>query len=408
MKATLLTDKRISKKISKQEGIISYDDDNAYPQRVENIINSSPIGSLCHDLSVKFIVGNGFADSQFYKAKVNNKGLTTDKLLRKIADNLKKFNGVAIHVNYNAAFEKTSYNFIPFRWCRLTNEESEHPNMVAVYDDWEKIEGRIKKDEIEYLHFFNDNPVVIQQQVDEAGGWENYKGQIYYYTNVGKSYPLSPVDSVLEDMQTDAAVKLFKFRNVKTNFMASHFIEVDEFESDDEREEFNSTLEEFQGSDNTMKMMVVEKKAGQESAITLQKVDIQDVDKLYEYTETSIVNSVIRRYLIPPVLLLQTAGKMGTSKEIQDAVNYYNGVVDYEQLIIEEIFTELFRNSLIKNNGNFSIISLKGQIDNDEIINMLSNVNLTSEQKQNILQHVYGYNLEDALKLVGTKDTQVL
>jgi hypothetical protein len=401
MKATLLTDKRISKKTSRQEGIINYDDDNAYPQRVTDILNSSATGSLCHNLAVKFIVGNGFADSQFYKSKLNSKGLTADKLLRKVADNLKKFNGVAIHINYNALYQKTSYNFIPFEWCRLTSEESNHPNKLAVYDDWQKIEGRINKDNIEYLDFFNDNPAIIEQQVQEAGGWDNYKGQVYYYTTVGKSYPLSPIDSILEDMQTDAKTKLFKYRNVSTNFMASHFIEVNEFESDEERNEFESQLADFQGADDALKMMLVERKATEESAIEIKKVDIQNVERLYEYTETSVRDSIIRNYLIPPVLLLQTAGKMGTSKEILDAVNYYNGVVDYEQLIIEEIFTDLFKNSVIKNDGNFSIISLKAQVETTEVINLIANTNLTIDQKISSLTLLYGFTKEEAINLSG-------
>ena len=401
MKATLLTDKRISKKTSRQEGIINYDDDNAYPQRVTDILNSSATGSLCHNLAVKFIVGNGFADSQFYKSKLNSKGLTADKLLRKVADNLKKFNGVAIHINYNALYQKTSYNFIPFEWCRLTSEESNHPNKLAIYDDWQKIEGRINKDNIEYLDFFNDNPAIIEQQVQEAGGWDNYKGQVYYYTSVGKSYPLSPIDSILEDMQTDAKTKLFKYRNVSTNFMASHFIEVNEFESDEERNEFESQLADFQGADDALKMMLVERKATEESVIEIKKVDIQNVERLYEYTETSVRDSIIRNYLIPPVLLLQTAGKMGTSKEILDAVNYYNGVVDYEQLIIEEIFTDLFKNSIIKNDGNFSIISLKAQVETTEVINLIANTNLTIDQKISSLTLLYGFTKEEAINLSG-------
>ena len=392
MKATLLTDKRISKKTSRQEGIINYDDDNAYPQRVTDILNSSATGSLCHNLSVKFIVGNGFADSQFYKSKLNSKGLTADKLLRKVADNLKKFNGVAIHINYNA---------IPFEWCRLTSEESNFPNKLAIYDDWQKIEGRINKDNIEYLDFFNDNPAIIEQQVQEAGGWDNYKGQVYYYTTVGKSYPLSPIDSILEDMQTDAKTKLFKYRNVSTNFMASHFIEVNEFESDEERNEFENQLADFQGADDALKMMLVERKATEESAIEIKKVDIQNVERLYEYTETSVRDSIIRNYLIPPVLLLQTAGKMGTSKEILDAVNYYNGVVDYEQLIIEEIFTDLFKNSIIKNDGNFSIISLKAQVETTDVINLIANTNLTIDQKISSLTLLYGFTKEEAINLSG-------
>lgn len=401
MKATLTTSKRLTNKENRSDGINNYDTDNAYPQRVEDIINSSPNGKLCHDLALRFVVGDGFKDVDFSKVKVNNKGVTADKFLRKLADNLLKFNGVAIHVNYNANYEIVNYNFIPFCHCRLTTLESEHPNKVAVYDDWQKVNGRIKKEDIDYIDFFNSAPNVIEKQVLEAGGWDNYKGQIYYYTNVGKNYPLSPVDSVLEDMQTDAKIKLFKYRNVSTNFMASHIIEVDEFESEEDRAEFEETLNDFQGADDAMKIILLEKRAGQEASFNLQKVDIQGVDRLYEYTESSVRDSIIRSYLIPPVLLLQTSGKMGTSKEIQDATNYYNGVVNYNQLILSEIFADLFQNTTIKNSGDFSIIQLKAKQDNNDVINLMSNTNLDAEQKIQALKLLYGFSTEEALKLAG-------
>ena len=401
MKATLSTEKRLTTKENRSEGIQNYDTDNAYPQRVEDIINSSPVGSLCHNLALKFTVGGGFKDAEFSKVKVNGKNVTGDKLLRKIADNLLKFNGVAVHINYNANYEAVNYNFIPFDYCRLTSLDSDHPNKIAVYDDWQKVNGRVKKEDIDFIDFFNPAPNKIEQQVEEAGGWENYNGQIFYYTNVGKNYPLSPVDSVLEDMQTDAKVKIFKYRNVSTNFMASHFLEVDEFESDEDRAEFDSVLTEFQGADDAMKIMLLEKKAGQEASFNLQKVDIQGVDRLYEYTENSVRDSIIRNYLIPPVLLLQTAGKMGTSKEIQDATNYYNGVVNYNQLILAEIFTELFQNTIIKNSGDFTIIQLKAKQDNADIIALMSNSSLDVEQKLEALKLLYGFSTEEALKLSG-------
>jgi len=399
MKATLTTEKRLTEKDNRSEGIVNYDTDNAYPQRVEDIINSSAVGTLCHNLALKFTVGANFADKEFNNVKINSKGLTTKKLLRKVASDLLKYNGFAVHINYNALYQKVSYNYIPFEYCRLTSLDSDHPDKLALYDDWQKVNGRIKKEEIDYIDFFNDAPNVIEKQVEEAGGWENYNGQVYYYSANGKSYPLSPVDSVLEDMQTDSKTKLFKYRNVSTNFMASHFLEVDEFESDDDRAEFEDVLTEFQGADDALKIMLLEKKAGQEASFNLQKVDIQGVDRLYEYTENSVRDAIIRNYLIPPVLLLQTSGKLGSAKEIQDATNYYNGIVNYNQDLLEEIFTELFRNNIRVEKAEFNILPLKAKVDELEVTNLISNTNLSEEQKINILTMLYGFDRNEAIEL---------
>jgi len=66
-------------------------------------------------------------------------------------------------------------------------------------------------------------------------------------------------------------------------------------------------------------------------------------------------------FLIPPVLLLRVAGSLGTSKEISDAFDYYNGVTSDDRLVIEEILTELFSNYHydICPSKDFSILPLK-------------------------------------------------
>ncbi len=402
MKATLLTKKRISEKESRAEGIVNYDDDNAYPQRVKDIIQGSNIASLCKNLSLRFLVGQGFQNTVFFKQKINRLGLTPDKLFRKVGSDLLDFNGFAIHVNYNANYEKISYNYIPFSWCRITTDESKEPNKVAVYDDWQRIDkARIDKEAIDYIDYFDDSPAAIDKQVEAAKGWENYKGQIYWFSTNGKSYPLSPVDAALEDMQTDAKIKLFKFRNVSNNFMASHLLEVNAFEEPEDKAAFEQTLSEFQGADDALKILLLEKQAGEETTFNLQKVDIQAVDSLYQYTEESVRNAIIRAYSIPLPLLLEASGSIGTSKEIEIATIYFNSIMSYYHTIIQEVFAELFRNSAFIDESGYNILPIKQEIDKTELTNMLSNSQLDSEQKMYLLEMIYGYSKEDALKLAG-------
>jgi len=408
MKATLVTEQRVSIKPQKVGGVLSYDVDNAYPQRVEQIINGSSTATLTTNLALMFLFGKGFSDAEFGKQVVDRKKLTTNKLLRKAGLDILKFGGCAIHVNFNANYQPVSFNYIPFEYARLTDAESKHPDKVAIYDNWDKSNGRIEEKEIEYFDFFTLEPAKVQAQVDEAGGWHNYKGQIYYYSPNGKSYPLSPVDSVLEDMQTDGLTKTFKYRNIATNFMASYIIEMNAFASDDDRDEFYDTMAEFQGADEAMKFMLLEKQAGEETTFNMEKVDIQDVDGLYQTTEDSVIRTIIRNRLIPPVLLMETAGKLGSSKEIFDATNYYNGIVDHLQQVCSEIFSDLFTQSTILSSGNFEIEKLTARIDNSEVVSLISNPNLTVQQKTDSLVILYNFSEEQAQKLAGTKDINVL
>ena len=369
MKATVTNiSRRLTVRKNRTEGILNYDIDNAYPQRVVNIINGSGVATACIQMYVKFMMGGGFKDKVFYKAKLNRNGLTCDKLLRKICTQLAVHNGIAIHINYNALFEVCEVNYLPFQYCRLTDPESTKANKVAIYDDWDRIKRfTFDKKKIQYVDFFNPNPDIIQEQVTAAGGWDKYKGQIYYWAPGGIEYPLAAFDSILEDIQTDGEIKLFKFRNVTTQFMASHILFSPPVEETDKTDWMNS-LEDFQGADNTAKIINIE--TATPDNYKLQKVDVQNIENIFSYTESSVKENIVRQFNIPPVLMgILQGGKLGTSKEIQDATEFFNGITAPERLVIEEIFSEIMSRFAEKVNpsADYSILTYQNPVINSEI-----------------------------------------
>lgn len=353
-------EKRITSLDNKSLGIVNYDIDNLYPQRVNDIINNSGTAVTCLRMYSKYVMGGGAKDETFYKAKVNSKGLTVDKLIRKIVWSKGKFNGVAIHVNYNGLLQIVEASFVPFEYCRLVPEDdSENAGKIGIYDDWAKTKRKsIDKKKIDFINAYN--PKTILDEVEEAGGWENYKGQVLYWTAEGMEYPLAPYDSVLEDMMTEGQLKLFKNNTASKNFLASHLLIVGKSESEEDAEEFDDNLRRFQGGDGAGTLLVLERENSDEQ-IELKKVDIQNYDKLYEYTENSSRDSIIKNFLIPPVLLLRTAGSLGTSKEISDASDHYNTITYDDRLVIEEILKEIFSKFYynICPSDDYSILPLK-------------------------------------------------
>jgi hypothetical protein len=415
MKATVTDiEKRIVTPVDKTDGILKYDIDNSYPQRINAIINSSGTGTLCTALFSKFLYGNGFKSEALGKTVVSpSKKLKANKLLFKTGKSFAKYNGFAIHVNYNGLYQKTSFNYIPFQDCRFTTKENKgYPNMIAVYNDWDKSKNaKVKKEEIDYINFYDPDPEVIQAEVEAAGGWDKYKGQIYYFSVDGLEYPLAPSDSVLEDVQTDSHAKIFKFRNITTNFMASHILETGEFEDPADKDEFLDNINTFQGSDDASKILLLEKSTD-ESSFVLTKVDIQDIDKLYQFTEESVRDNIIRNFLIPSVLLLATPGKLGTSTEIKDATAFYNGVTEDFRTVIEESFSELFEGSIFTIEPEFDIIPVAAKtVDvrettegKKEIVALLINAAIKPAEKKSILQVIYNYSSEEVNELVQTED----
>lgn len=350
MKATVTKiTKRITVVERRAEGIYSYDRDNNYPNRVKDIVAASSMGKSCYNTYRKFIFGKGFADENFAATALNRWNETADKILEKLSKDYAYFGGYALHVNYNANYKVSDIQYISLAQIRRTTPSSKHPGMYAVTKDWGCI--NIKPSEIRYIDRFNPDAEVIQEQVINAGGWQSYKGQIFYYSNEDGSYPLPIFDASLEDMETDAQTKTYKFRNVSTNFMATHVVLLDPMESSekeneegrgsgDEKETFIEDMEEFQGADNAQKLLVIEK-THPDQKIEFEKLEQQNGDRLYEWTESSTRNNIREAFALPAVLIMQTSGKLGGAQEIIDATKYYNGQTEDERLTVEATFMYL-------------------------------------------------------------------
>ena len=356
------TAQKVEQRITSKENpafyVQKYDFDNKYPQRVVDIVNDSGTAKTCLKLQRKFIFGGGLKDTAFYKNKVNAKQ-SVDKFTRKLIEYYTIHGGIAVHVNYNGLLQKRELSIVPFEYCRLVSEGNENYGKIAIYEDW----GHVKKKKFtptDIIYINKYNPSKVSDEVKACGGWENYKGQIFYFNGELDDYNLCPFDSVLEDMLTEAQVKKFKHSTATDNFLASHLLITGKTESEDEEQEFDENLKAFQGGDGAGRIMVLERESNEES-IELKKIEIQDYDGLYEYTENSSRDSIIKMFLIPPVLLLRVSGSLGTSKEISDAFDYYNGVTADDRLIIEEILTELFKDYYydICPSKDFSILPLK-------------------------------------------------
>lgn len=351
---------RIDKGVDlKDLNILAYDFDNLYPQRLIDIVSDSGTAKTCLWLYERFIMGGGAKDTQFYKSKVNDKGLTVDRLIRFTASQIGKFSGFVWHFNFNALGQIVEVTPVNFEFCRLGINDNE--GKIAVYDDWGKTKRKkFNKSDVKYIDVWNPNEVL--RQIESVGGVEHYNGQILYLTQNGLDYPLASYDAVLEDMMTEAQTKRFKANTSAKNFLASHILVTgkEEVAEGEETTDFGDTLKQFQGGDGSGTILWMERESNEEQ-IELKKVDIQDYDGLYEYTENSSRDNIIKAFIIPPVLLVRTSGQLGTSKEIADATEFYNSVTSYDRLIIEETLKEVFQHFHVKicPSGDYSILPLK-------------------------------------------------
>lgn len=337
-------ERRFKVKENLVEGILNYDADNAYPQRVMYSIAASGTATSCVNLYAKYIHGRGFLNPDIGSLVINRSKQTCNKLLRKLAKDYAKFKGFALQVNYNGLFEIAEINFVPFEHCRLTiPDDAGYVSKIALYDDWDRKKSRsIDRKKIKYIDVFNPDPAVIMLQIERDKGIENYRGQILWFSDDDKEYPACSCDSVFEDVETDSKIKIFKWRTVTTGFMASHIlVHKGKFESETDRSNFKASVESFQGADNSSKILTVEVDS-EEQVPELLPFDIVNNDKLFELTESTIKNNIVQNFGQPLVLLsIKTPGQLGTSQEIKDAMDFYDQTTAQERAMFEEVFTRL-------------------------------------------------------------------
>lgn len=406
---------RLNIKRVESDGYQTFDVDNAYPQRTDIYIDGSPRAKQCISVLERFIRGGGLADETFYKSVINTKGLTVDKLNRKLSSDLARHNGLAIHFMYNGLGQKIAATPLRFKEFRLPIPGDDGTIAhILHHPDWgREVSKYFKKEKITKYPLFNDDPAVVVQQMIDAGGIEKYPGQVMWFSIDEGKYPLSSIDSVKEDVISDNEAMIYRLGNITTSFMNHTAVITDEMGSNQERKEFNDNLNNFQGARSGRKVIHIEKKSDEQTFEVKHFDHPTAADKEFEYTEKSVNENIRKPFMTPPVLLGDlVAGKMGTATEIQDAHLAYNSHTYDYRLILEEIYTKAFSNWVtdINPSKDYSIIPLTFETGNENqpmihtlpqgasvsLQALLDNTTLDPVIKKNRLIVIYGFTQDQA------------
>jgi hypothetical protein len=315
-------------------------EDNAYPERVDRLINNSVTAKMSLDILTQYLIGKGFGDVDNFIINKDNK----EKLIyfaEKLADSLSEFRGVAIHYSYNALFEPCNPVILPFENIRLGKKDSKKYNgKILVSDDWTKA----KQDDIQMYDVFNPDAKIVEKQVARDGGITKYKGQILFINeDYNYYYPLSRIDSVMNDCDSEAQASQYKNQLLRKGFFGKTLIitkplvdsSIPEYlidadgkqipnreymELESEAEQVKKTLEDFIGAENAGGAMLMEMDwAGDkmDEAIKIQNIEGKIDDKMFEYTENSVSKNILMSFCNLPVALVKSpdAALLGNSGE---------------------------------------------------------------------------------------------
>jgi len=373
VKNTIKPQKRVDVAEIEKFHIQSYGYNNLYPQHLAGIVAASGTASLCLDRYRKFVEGFGFTDETFAGYTVGRRGLTADDLLRAVADDLTKFGGFAIHVNYNALGEVVELTPVPFEHCRL-EEEDDHGNVthICTHPDWSgqlKRKGSIVKVDdstIKRWPIFDPRPEVVQAQMEAVGGIEYYNGQILWVSIAGDGYPVPIYDPAVTEISTDEGLGNVKYRNVRANFLVSAMMITkagapavgDDGRGDVEGGIRLEDLEGFQGDVRAGQLMLVEVE-DMEDAPKLQEFPHHNFDKDFATTDESTTERIYAQFHQELFHAIRI-GKLGFSGQVmREAYEYYAGEVTHEQRFIERVFERIFKHWGGAEFTGFSIAPLK-------------------------------------------------
>lgn len=355
-------------------GIRNYGIDNGYPQRMLNLYNASPSAKMCAELCATYLIGKGFPDKSFYSAKINDSGLTPDKLLRRIADDKSKFRGFYVQFNYNGLYQKESIHYVPFEKVRIGINE--HAGKFAIYDNWYSYSGRFGtykfKSDVKWIHNYNLDPLVIQEQVEEVGGWENYNGQLLFVSDDFDSYPLASIDSVIDDTLAEIESSKTRRNNLANNFqLKGIWVEKGKVEDSREEQEVVEDVKKFMGPEGAGVSIVFSEAEDLSDVPEFKPFTNNLNDKLFQYTDQKATSAIYKVYKQPAVLHSDYFATNGfNADQLPQCMAYYNSVTEPARILFEEVFEEIFLNYKedINPSKNYTITPLT-PIQNGNTIN---------------------------------------
>jgi len=351
MKVKLIDiDNRLAIKYDKTEGIFKWSDDNAYPQLIKSLIGSSVTAKNCVDINSKYIYGKGFSFAG-NSSIVNKKGLSLNKLFRQASREFSEQNNLFFHVNYNALYQITSVELISCSEARIGKSDSTgYSGKIIVYDNWDKSRGKkVEKKDFELFDIFNPNPSVIEAQVEAVGGWNKYKGQILHVTSdFNDVYSLSDGDSVIYDMNAEFKASVFKEAALRRGNFGSKIFITKPFSDDYERKDFDKTIQNLLGVENTNGVLTLEANNVSDNLdeqFIIKNLDSDFDDQKVAYTETSSAKKIMQAFGVHPILIGNddSATLFGNSGELykQAQITHWNNKEE-ERAIIVEAFETIF------------------------------------------------------------------
>lgn len=336
-------------------------EDNAYSERMENFKNNSVTASMASNIMTQYLIGKGFGEA-------DNFVIGSDILIDfadDIAQDLVDHRGLAVHVSYDMQMDPCGFKYIPFNNVRVGEKDSQEYNgKFLICKNWSE---KANKSNIQVLDTFNIDKKIIAYQIEKAGGFEKFKGQIIFFNMDNKYYyPLSRIHAVSKECENEYQASVYKNELLTRGFFGKTLVVTrplsdplpnnptdyqleENRNAESEREDFKKSMSDFIGAGNAGGVLHLEMDfAGEklDDAILFKNIESNIDDKLFSFTENSALEKILMAYNNLPISLVKSpdSAMLGNSGEaLRVAKETYWENTSKERNIIETLINNLLK-----------------------------------------------------------------
>lgn len=344
----------ISKSQLVKDKIVFYGDNNDYPNKFDELINSSETAKACVGALTKFLATE-FEDKNIGKTVVGktitNKNYTLNQFVKDIAKSLATFNGAYIAVQKNLLNQTAEVSVLDFTKVRFSEfDDLGHSNYVYVGDWNNEITGKKLKKSFAKYPLYNDNDEIFKHQAEELGTTT----QVYHlFFDTRYVYPCNLFEQCAYDMGTEREIQVNRYEEITQGTPAKLIIRTDFSNDKFEKQEQIESIKNFAGSKGQRVLVIRSSfdEAGVPISNGYQLDTVPDTRDLNSFSdaEKACANNIRKATGLPLILIdYESATGINVSGEqMRMSVNYFDELVKEDRKMITEMLEEIFSNTNI-------------------------------------------------------------
>jgi hypothetical protein len=333
------------------KGIINYDSDNLFPQRLIRTVSESGTATACIEVLNQYIYAEGLVNEELGKSKANN-NQTFNQIINEATSYVSLLQGVAWHVKRDGLGNPVSAKCIPYENIRVAD------NGNYIYNPTYSLDCKFDTTkDVEYPKY--KGAKISSEELKVIASYKNNDGEtlgeILYHFNKKPGqyiYSIPSYFSAISDIEADAEQSKFELESVNNAFLPGGFLtivgDIDDKTEDengkteldyyvDTCEAFTGNAKDRQGETGRNKLMLLFAKTKEELPV-YQSVNTGEVFNAVEQSTPRVAKKVARAFGVPD-FLVNLGGSVGFSTNIisDNIVLFNNRVRPLQNLITQSL-----------------------------------------------------------------------